>query len=74
VLARTLTLRVRFADGRVDSRTAQLPEVSALDGVLDAAATALLLRLWDGTRLVQALGMSCGGLVASRRAPGLFAM
>ena len=35
VFAGTLTLRVRFADGRVDSRTTRLSEPTALDDALD---------------------------------------
>lgn len=73
VFARTLTLRVRYPDGRVDSRSAPLPEPSALDGVLLAAALDLLARLWPGDRLVAAIGVSCGGLIASTRKAALFA-
>jgi DNA polymerase-4 len=72
VFARTLTVRVRFADGRVDSRTVTLHEPSALDGVLLAAALDLLPRLWRGGRLLRAVGVSCGGVIASSRQAALF--
>jgi DNA polymerase IV len=65
VFARTVTLRLRFADGRVDSRTLPLPEATALDGPLLAAATDLLARLWSGDRMIRAVGVSCAGLLAA---------
>jgi len=73
VFARTLTVRVRFADGRVDSRTTTLDQPPALDGILRAAALELLPRVWAGDRLVRAVGVSCGGLMAPTRRPALFA-
>lgn len=73
VFARTLTLRVRFPDGRVDSRTAPLTEPSALDGVLLASALALLPRLWPGDRMIGAVGVSCAGLLSGAREATLFA-
>ncbi len=73
MFARTLTLRLRFPDGRVDSRTAPLAEPSALDDVLLGAALDLLPRLWSGERLVAAVSVSCGGLIASARRATLFA-
>jgi DNA polymerase-4 len=72
VFARTLTLRLRFPDGRVDSRTATLDEPSALDGVLLACALDLLPRLWPGERLVRGLGVSCAGLLSGAREAALF--
>jgi DNA polymerase-4 len=74
VFARTLTLRLRLVDGRVESRTVTLREPSALDGVLLAAATDLLPRVWAGERLVRAVGVSCGGLIPARRSAALFAI
>ena len=65
VFARTLTLRLRFPDGRADSRSKPLPEPTALDETLLAAATDLLPRLWNGERLVAALSVSCAGLFAA---------
>jgi len=73
VFARTLSLRIRLTDGRVDSRTVTLPEPSALDGVLLGAAMDLLPRVWAGHRPVRAVGVSCGGLIASTRKTSLFA-
>jgi DNA polymerase-4 len=72
VFARTLTVRVRFADGRADSRTVPLPEASALDGPILGAATELLARLWSGDRMIRAVGVSCAGLLAGTGAPALF--
>jgi len=73
VFARILTLRLRFADGRVDSRTAPLSEPSALDEALLAAALDLLPRLWSGERLVRGVGVSCAGLLAGTRDASFFA-
>jgi DNA polymerase-4 len=73
VFARTLTLRLRFPDGRVDSRTAPLPEPTALDDPLFAAALDLLPRVWAGHRLVRAVSVSCAGLLAGARESALFA-
>ena len=72
VFARTLTLRLRFADGRSDSRTVPLAEPTALDEALLAAATALLARLWPGDRLVSALSVSGAGLFAGTGDAALF--
>jgi DNA polymerase IV len=72
VFARTLTLRLRFPDGRADSRTASLKVPSALDEPLLAAALDLLPRLWPGQRLVCAVGVSCAGLLAGTGEPALF--
>jgi hypothetical protein len=72
VFAATLTLRVRFADGRVDSRTTRLPEPAAADEALLHAAAGLLNRLASGERPIRALGVSCAGLLSSGAAPALF--
>lgn len=72
VFARTVTLRVRFADGRLESRTATLKAPSALDDVLTGAALDLLPRIWTGDRLVRAIGVSCAGLLAGARDAALF--
>ena len=66
VFARSITLRVRFADGRVDSRTSSLSEPTALDDALLAGAVALLPRVWNGDRLVRGISLSCSGLIAAR--------
>ena len=73
VFARTMTLRLRFPDGRLDSRTASLPEPTALDDPLCAAAFDLLARVWSGDRLVRAVSVSCAGLLAGARESALFA-
>jgi hypothetical protein len=72
VFARTLTLRVRFPDGRVDSRTLPLGEATALDEALLAGATELLGRVWAGDRLIRAVGVSCAGLLAGAGEAALF--
>jgi DNA polymerase-4 len=72
VFAGTLTLRLRFADGRVDSRTTQLGEPAASDEALASAAIALLGRMASGDRPVRALGVSCAGLLAATAVPSLF--
>lgn len=72
VFARTVTLRVRFADGRADSRTLSLDQATALDGALLDAAGSLLTRLCSGERMVRALGVSCAGLVVTTGDAALF--
>ena len=64
VFARSLTLRLRFADGRVDSRTMALTEPTALDDALSSAALQILPRMWSGDRLLRGASVSCSGLVA----------
>ena len=71
-IARALTLRVRYTDGHVESRTAALPEPSALDGTLDAAARDLFMRLHRPERLVRAIGLSCSGVLDATGVPTLF--
>jgi DNA polymerase-4 len=65
VFARSVTLRIRFADGRVDSRTAPLNEPTALDEALLAGAMDLVSRVWSGDRLVRGISVSCTGLLAA---------
>jgi DNA polymerase-4 len=72
VFARTLTLRLRFADGRVDSRTLPLSEATALHEALLAGAMELLARLWTGDRIIRAVGVSCAGLLAGTGTAALF--
>ncbi|HEY3885570.1 MAG TPA: hypothetical protein VGL62_10210 [Vicinamibacterales bacterium] len=72
VFARTLTLRIRFADGRTESRTAPLPEPASLDEALSPAAFDLLSRVWDGERMIAAVNVSCGGLLAGAAEGALF--
>ena len=72
VFAATLTLRVRFADGRVDSRTTRLPEPAAADEALLETASGLLARMTPGERPIRALGISCAGLLSAGASPALF--
>lgn len=73
VYARTITIRLRFPDGRLDSRTTPLTEPTAIDDALFAAAMELLPRLWSGHRMVRAVSVSCAGLLAGARDAALFA-
>jgi predicted NBD/HSP70 family sugar kinase len=73
VFAATLTLRIRFADGRVDSRTTRLPEPAASDDALLETAAALLARVTSGERPIRAIGISCAGPIAAGPIPALFA-
>jgi nucleotidyltransferase/DNA polymerase involved in DNA repair len=61
--ARSITVRMRYADGRVESRTAPLPQPSAFVDVLEAAAADLVVRLDRPGHLVRAVGVSISGLV-----------
>jgi DNA polymerase IV len=70
--ARSITLRLRYADGRSDSRTARLREASALTEVLQAAAADLLQQMARPDRLVRAAGISCSGLLDGVGDVGLF--
>jgi DNA polymerase-4 len=63
LFARSLTVRVRYADGRTESRTAPLREPSALADVLQAAAADLFARADRPGHLVRAVGVSCSGLL-----------
>jgi len=72
VFASTLTLRIRFADGRIDSRTARLAEPAALDDAIVDAAQGLLARMAPGDRPIRALGLSGAGLLSPHTAPALF--
>jgi DNA polymerase-4 len=74
LFARTLTLRLRFADGRLDSRTTTLAEPSALDDALLESAVELLARLWPGERLIRGVRVSCGGVLAAQAHGALFAL
>jgi DNA polymerase-4 len=73
VYARTITVRLRFLDGHLDSRTAPLTEPTAIDDALFAAVMELLPRLWAGHRIVRAVSVSCAGLLAGARDAALFA-
>jgi DNA polymerase-4 len=72
VFARTLTLRLRFVDGRSESRTRPLIEATALDEALLTGARELLDRLWSGERPIRGMGVSCAGLLAGAAEASLF--
>lgn len=72
LFARGLTLRLRFGDGRSDSRSASLAEPSCLDDALLPVALELLGRLWTGARLVTAVNVSCAGVLAGAPEGALF--
>ena len=74
VFARSITLRVRWADGRSDARTGALAQPSALDDPLAAAAIDLLGKLTRPERLVRAVSLTCPGLIAAQGDPALFAV
>jgi len=70
--ARSITLRIRHADGRVDSRTTTLEQPSALDEALSAVACDLLARMCRPERLVRAVNVTCPGLLSAAGDPPLF--
>jgi DNA polymerase IV len=70
--AGTVTLRIRFADGRVDSRTTRLAEPAASDDALIDAAGALLTRMTAAERPIRAVGVSCAGVLTAGPLPALF--
>lgn len=73
LFARTLTLRIRFSDGRTESRSAPMSQPSALDEALLPVALDLLARLWTGERPIAAVNVSCAGLLAGAAEGALFA-
>ncbi|HET7698894.1 MAG TPA: DNA polymerase IV [Vicinamibacterales bacterium] len=72
VFAGTLALRIRFADGRLASRTVRLPEPAAADDALAEAAGALLASMTSRERPVRAVAVSCAGLLSAGASPALF--
>jgi|SRR5205085_2593041 len=72
--ARSITLRVRYGDGRVESRTAALAQPSALDEPLSIVACELLAKMSRAERLVRAVTVSCPGLLSDAGDPALFAV
>jgi DNA polymerase-4 len=72
VFAATVTVRVRFADGRADSRTTRLPEPAASDEALIEIGAALLARMTSGERPIRAVGVTCAGLLSAGPTPALF--
>jgi DNA polymerase-4 len=69
VVARALTLRIRYADGHVESRSGSLSCTPA--GSLDATARDLFARLHRPERLVCAIGLSCSGVLDATGVPAL---
>jgi DNA polymerase-4 len=72
--ARSITVRLRYVDGRVESRTAALAQPSALDEPLSGVACELLARMSRPERLVRAVHVTCPGLLAAGGDPALFAV
>lgn len=72
VSARSITVRVRYADGRADSRTVSLPEPSAIDDVIAAAAADAFARLLRPDHLVRSIGLSASGLIDASGQGALF--
>lgn len=72
VCARGITLRIRYADGRVDSRTVPLGEPSALDEPILAAVMDAFTCIHRPERLVCAVGVACAGVLDAAGAPALF--
>lgn len=72
--ARSVTLRIRHADGRVECRTAALAQPSALDEPLSAVACDLLAKMSRPERPVRAVNVTCPGLLAGAGDPALFAV
>lgn len=63
LFARSITVRLRYADGHRVSRTTALPAPSALDEVLAGAAEALLPDLLRPERIVSGITVSASGLL-----------
>jgi DNA polymerase-4 len=72
--ARSITLRLRYADGRVESRTAPLAQPSALDEPLAAVAGELFAKMCRPERLVRAVAVTCPVLLSAGGDPALFAV
>jgi DNA polymerase IV len=63
VYARSLTLRLAYADGRSESRTVPLPEPSALDETIGAAAADAFARMLRPDHVVRSIGLWASGLM-----------
>jgi DNA polymerase-4 len=72
VYARSITLRLAYADGRTESRTVALPEPSALDDVITAAAADVFTRMLRPNHLVRSIGVSASGLIDASEQGVLF--
>jgi len=62
--ARTVTLKLRYANFQTITRAATLPESTQLDGVVLDAARSLLRSHWDRRRKVRLLGVQASSLTA----------
>lgn len=71
--ARSITLRIRYADGRGESRTVSLPEPSSLDEVIQAIAADAFARMLRPGHLVRSVGISASGLIDASDQGVLFA-
>ncbi|HVC38677.1 MAG TPA: DNA polymerase IV [Candidatus Dormibacteraeota bacterium] len=74
LLARSVTMKVRFANFETVTRRRRLAEPTFTDQDLQAGATALLGETWSGGRPVRLLGVGAEGLTGARQltlfAPG----
>jgi len=70
--ARSITVRLRYGDGRSESRTMRLREPTALTEILQSAATELLAQMIRPGHLVRAVGVSCAALLDGAGQPALF--
>ena len=70
--ARTITVRLHYADGRSESRSTRLSEPSALTEVLQTTAWELLAQRARPERLVRAVGVSGTGLLDAAGEVALF--
>ena len=62
--ARTITLKLRYANFQTITRAHTLPESTQLDGVILDAARRLLRRHWDRRRKVRLLGVQASGFTS----------
>ncbi|MGH9785855.1 MAG: DNA polymerase IV [Terriglobia bacterium] len=62
--ARTITLKLRYANFQTLTRADTLPESTQLDGVILDAARSLLRLHWDRRRKVRLLGVQSSGLTS----------
>ncbi|HWP84804.1 MAG TPA: DNA polymerase IV [Terriglobia bacterium] len=62
LFARTVTLKLRYANFQTLTRARTLPEATQLDGVLLQTARALLREHWDTRRKIRLLGLQASGL------------
>jgi len=70
--ARTVTLKLRFADFRTLTRAHTLEEPTDLDSVLYQNALALFQRAWNRQRKIRLLGIAAGSLTSTAPQATLF--